>query len=164
MVRTRSLRAAFAGVVAVLLLAGCGSMFREPKITLDNVRIGGLGLQGGTLLVSLSVENPNGFTLSTEALRYQLSVRDPSAVGDTVWVDFANGTFDEPISVRGGETREVQIPVEFSYSGLGGASSSILRNGTFTYRALGSVDVRTPIGTRSVPFQKQGTVTMLGAS
>jgi LEA14-like dessication related protein len=164
MYRLRSLRAALAVVTAVLLIAGCGSMFREPKITLENVRVGGLGLQGGTLLVSLQVENPNSFNLSSEALKYQLSVRDPSALGDTVWVDFASGSFDEPFTVRGGETKAIEIPVEFNYAGLGGASSSILRNGTFTYRALGSVDVHTPIGTRSVPFQKRGTVTMLGGT
>lgn len=164
MFRFRSVRAASAALLAVLLLAGCGSMFKEPTITLQSVRVGGLGLRGGTLLVNLSIENPNGFALSSEALKYQLSVRDPSAIGDTVWVDFANGSFDEAFTVRGGETKEVEIPVEFNYAGLGGASSSILRNGTFTYRALGSVDVHTPIGTRTLPFQKRGTVTMLGGA
>lgn len=162
--RFKSLRVAFSVAVTAVLLAGCGVMFDEPKITLENVRVGSLGLQGGTLLVSLRVQNPNSFTLSSEALKYQLAVRDPVAGADTVWVDFANGTYDEPFSVRGGESREIQIPVEFNYAGLGGVSSSILRNGTFTYRASGSVDVRTPIGTRSVPFQKRGTVTMLGAN
>ena len=160
--RLKSLRGAFSAAVAVLVLAGCGSMFSEPKVTLENVQVGGLGLQGGTLLVSLRVQNPNSFTLSSEALKYQLSVRDPASAGDTVWVDFARGTFDEPFSVKGGETKDIQVPVEFNYAGLGGASSSILRNGTFTYRASGSIDVRTPIGTRTVPFQKRGTVSMLG--
>ena len=161
MLRSKSLRVVVSA--AVLLLAACvSSMFHEPKITLQNVAIGGLGLQGGTLLVNLRVQNPNGFTLSSEALKYQLAVRDPNSGTDTVWVDFANGSYDEPFTVRGGETKEVQIPVEFNYSGLGGASSSILRNGTFTYRATGSIDVRTPIGTRTVPFQKHGTVSMLG--
>ena len=88
MLRSRSIRVAVSA--AVLLLGACvSSMFHEPKITLPNVAIGGLGLQGGTLLVNLQVENPNGFTLSSEALKYQLAVRDPSSGTDTVWVDFA---------------------------------------------------------------------------
>jgi hypothetical protein len=64
--------------------------------------------------------------------------------------------------VGAGATETVQIPVEFSYAGLGGAASSILRNGTFHYRANGEVDVDTPIGTRAVPFNKRGTFTMAG--
>jgi hypothetical protein len=38
----------------------------------------------------------------------------------------------------------------------------MLRRGTFTYRASGTADVRTPLGTHQVPFRKTGTVTLLG--
>lgn len=159
----RSTTRALLSLVVVLLLAGCGTFgFRQPKVTLDSVQLGGLGLRGGTLLVSLRVENPNGFALNAERLRYDLALRDPDEAGDSAWIDFASGTFDQEFSVGARTTETVQIPVEFSYSGLGGAASSILRNGTFHYRANGEVDVGTPIGTRSVPFTKRGTFTMAG--
>jgi LEA14-like dessication related protein len=164
MTRLRTLRTA--ALAAVVLLAGCGSIVHQPKVTLENVQIGGLGLRGGTLLVNLRVENPNGFTLSANQLTYDLAIRDPeaSASPDTSWIDFANGVYDQPFSVGGHETRTVQVPVEFSYSGLGSASSALLRNGTFTYRARGSVDVKTPLGTQAVPFTKRGTFSMMGSS
>ena len=41
-------------------------------------------------------------------------------------------------------------------------AGSMLRRGTFTYRASGTADVRTPLGTHQVPFRKTGTVTLLG--
>jgi LEA14-like dessication related protein len=161
MIRTTT-RAALSLLVLVML-AACGSFgFRQPRVTLDGVQLGGLGLRGGTLLVSLRVENPNGFALNAERLRYDLALRDPDAAGDTAWIDFATGTFDREFTVGAGATETVQIPVEFSYAGLGGAASSILRNGTFHYRANGEVDVDTPIGTRAVPFKKRGTFTMAG--
>ena len=161
MVGSRTMRVLCVGLA--LLATGCGgSIFRQPEITLESVQIGGLGLSGGTLVVDLQVVNPNRFTLSSNRLAYELDLRAEEAGSDSSWVDFAEGTYDQPFSVRGGETASVQIPVYFSYSGLGAAAGSMLRRGTFTYRASGTADVRTPLGTHQVPFRKTGTVTLLG--
>ena len=145
------------------LIAACGRVFNEPEVTLQSVQVGGLGIRGGTLLVSVQVINPNGFSLNADQLSYQLSVNDPDQPQDTTWIDFATGTYDQGFSVGARDTAVVQIPVEFSYAALGAAAGSIARAGTFTYRASGTVDVRTPLGTRQVPFRKRGTVALLGA-
>jgi LEA14-like dessication related protein len=151
-------------LLVVLLMAACGGrVFRQPQVTLQNVQIGGLGLRGGTLLVNLQVVNPNRFALNANELNYALQLNDPTAAGDTTWLDFAQGTYDQPFSVAAGDSAEVQIPVEFSYAGLGGAAGSLMRSGTFTYRATGSVDVRTPLGSYAVPFNKRGTISLMGA-
>ena len=153
-------------VAAIALAAGVGcggSVFNQPEVTLQNVQVGGLGIRGGTLLVNLQVVNPNRFSLSADQLSYQLAVNDPEAVADTSWIDFATGIYDEEFSVGARDTALVQIPVEFSYAALGAAAGSIMRSGTFTYRATGTVDVRTPLGGRQVPFQKRGTVAVLGS-
>ncbi|HET8656475.1 MAG TPA: LEA type 2 family protein [Longimicrobiaceae bacterium] len=161
--RIKSLRMA-AAVLALVLAGACTSaIFRQPRVALQSVQIGGLGLTGGTLLVNLSIVNPNRFGLSTSGLEYDLALRDPnSAPGDTSWVDFAQGDYDQPFSVAAHDSATVQIPVQFSYSGLGSAGNSLLRSGTFTYRASGTVHVGTPLGSHAVPFTKHGTVTLLG--
>lgn len=160
--RTKTLRTlVVAGLAA--LLGGCSSAFYEqPEVTLEGVQVAGLGLRGGTLLVDIQVVNPNRFALSANQLQYELALSDPAAGGDTTWVDFAKGTYDQPFSVGAGDTERVQIPVEFSYAAVTAAGGSILNRGTLAYRATGSVDVRTPIGTRQVPFRKRGTFTMAG--
>jgi LEA14-like dessication related protein len=151
-------------VLSAVLFAGCTSaMVRQPEVTLEGVQLGGLGLRGGTLLVDVQVVNPNRFALNANQLQYELALREPEVVGDTTWVDFAAGTYAQPFSVGAGDTARIQIPVEFTYSGLGAAAGSILNRGTFAYRAIGTVDVRTPLGTHEVPFQKRGTVTLLGS-
>ena len=163
MIRTKS--GALLLPVLALLLSGCGSaMFRQPEVTLESVQVGGLGLRGGTLLVNLEVVNPNRFALNAHQLTYDLALRDPIEDNDTTWVPFATGTYDVPFSVGARETARVQIPVEFSYSGIGSAANSLLRSGTFTYRARGQVDVRTPLGSHGVPFTRRGTVTLMGTS
>lgn len=157
-----ALRASLAILLVVALSACGGSVFKQPQVDLEGVQIGGLGLRGGTLIVNLRVQNPNRFTLNANELRYELALRRPGDAADTTWVDFASGVHSEPFSVAAGATEVVQVPVEFSYAGLGGAASSILRSGTFAYQARGEVDVRTPIGTYDIPFRKRGTVTLLG--
>ena len=160
----RSLRVFIGSLLLAVIATGCASaVFNQPEVTLENVQVGGLGLQGGTLLVSLQVINPNRFALNAEQLTYQLALRDPEAQTDTTWIDFAAGTYDQRFTVGGRDTAVVQIPVDFNYSGLGAAAGSLLRAGTFTYRASGTVDVRTPIGSHEVPFQKRGTFTLLSA-
>lgn len=154
----------FLSVTLLVGLAACGRAFQQPEVTLDSVRLGGLGLTGGTLLVNLQVVNPNRFALNADRLSYQLALRDPrEEESDTTWIDFSSGIHDVPFSVGGGDTARVQVPVEFTYAGLGSAANSLLRSGTFRYRATGVVDVRTPLGGYDVPFRKLGTITLSGA-
>lgn len=147
----------------VVAFAACsGRVFQQPEVTLQSVQLGGLGLRGGTMLVHLRVVNPNRFALSANQLRYDLAVGDRNEPGDTAWVDVARGIYDRPFSVGARDSAVVQIPVEFTYNGLGGAATSILRSGTFDYRASGTVDVRTPLGVYDVPFRRNGKVTLMG--
>lgn len=156
--------------VLLPLLAGlgaCGSrVFRQPEVQLQGIQLGGLGLRGGTLLVDLRIRNPNRFALNAEGLKYELWIGDRESAQradvDSLWIPFASGTYDKPFRVGAGETGSVQIPIDFSYSALSGAAGSLLRRGTFDYRASGEVDVRTPLGTHDVPFRRTGTVTVAG--
>lgn len=152
-----------AASLLLALLAGCGPAFRQPVVRLENVTVAGLGLHGGTLVVHLEVENPNRFSLTANQLRYALSIADPDRAGDTVWIDVAEGVHARPFTVGARETGRVQIPVEFTYAGMGTAVTSLLRRGTFEYRARGVVEARTPVGTRDIPFSRQGLMTLSGA-
>ncbi len=155
----------FSALLLIGLLTACGSrLFEQPQVNLQSVQLAGLGLRGGTLLVNLQITNPNSFALSANQLEYQLAIANSGAGNDTTWLDLANGLYAEPFSVGAGATESVQIPVEFTYSSLGGAASSVLRAGTFNYRATGTVAVRTPLGTRDVPFRRGGMVSLLGGN
>jgi LEA14-like dessication related protein len=160
--RSSVVRPLLAAILLVVLTA-CGSrVFRQPEVTLESVQLAGLGLRGGTLLVNVEVMNPNRFALNANQLRYQLAIADTENPRDTTWLDLASGIYSEQFSVGAGQTASVQVPVEFTYAGLGGAAGSLLRAGTFNYRATGVVDVRTPLSTHEVPFRRGGTVTLMG--
>ena len=149
-------------MLTVLAVSACGPVYRQPVVALEGVRLGSIGLRGGMLLVNVRVDNPNSFALSANSLRYDLALDRAGEPGDTSWVDFASGTYDRPFSVGAKQTSTVEIPVEFTFAGLGSAGLSLLRSGNFEYRARGTVDVNTPIGVRTVPFAKRGVMTLSG--
>jgi LEA14-like dessication related protein len=161
MVKRLSMRAA-ALVAALALLAGCGSV-KEPEIEFQGLQLAGVGLGGGTVLVNLEVKNPNRFGFTAEDLDYELFLRNPSAgEGDSAWTRIAAGRYDERFEVGSFDTRALQIPVQFTFSSLGGAGRQILQTGSVQYRATGSVNVKSGLGSRRLPFRKTGTAYMNG--
>jgi LEA14-like dessication related protein len=144
-----------------VLASACSSTVERPDISLEGVELGSVGLAGGTLIAHVQVHNPNTFTLRAEDLHYQLYLRKNAAQqGDSAWTRFAEGTYDEELTVGGRQTRTFPIPITFSFGQLAGASRSLLDYGRVDYRAEGMVNVHTPIGIREVPFHKVGTFIM----
>lgn len=146
---------------AALMLSACNGAVQRPDIELEGVTLGSVGLAGGTLVANVKVHNPNRFTLRANDLRYQLFLRKADAQpGDSAWTRFADGVYPDTLTVHAGQTRTFPIPVSFSFGQLAGASRQLMNYGRVDYRAEGTVDVRTPVGTREVPFHKVGTFMM----
>ena len=140
-------------VVAVaLVVAGCSALgraaFQNPVVNLRDVRVLGLGTQGGNLEVQLSVYNPNNYRLDATRLTYRVFV------GDSVGV--ANGAIDTQTSVQAGDSTVVRVPVAFTYSGVGAAAMQLMRTGSVNYRVAGDVTVGSVVGNFTVPYNATG--------
>ena len=146
-------------LLPVLLLGACSSVMRQPEVRLESMRVGGIGLRGGTLYAQVYVGNPNGFDLETRSLTYDMQVEHPDSAGR--WVSFSQGTVEEPVRVRGNGSTVIEVPIQFRYDDLGGAVRSILDTGTFNYRVRGDVELSQPIG-RTIPYSKTGIVSLRG--
>jgi len=116
-------------VVALAMIgaAGCATLgkatFKEPVVHFQDARITGLGLNGGSLEVKLSLYNPNSFKLDGTRLTYKLMVDSVTfgtgalaeankfySVHYTGWL--TDGTkFDSSHDHPGGE------PIVFPYGG-----------------------------------------------
>jgi LEA14-like dessication related protein len=148
-------------LAAVMALTACSGTVQRPEIELEGVTLGSVGLSGGTLIANVRVHNPNRFNVRADNLKYQLFLRRNAAgPADSTWTRFAEGTYPDTLNVRAGQTRTFGIPISFSFGQLAGAGRSLLDYGRVDYRAQGTVDVRTPVGTREVPFRKTGTFVM----
>lgn len=153
------LHSTFALLVLAFTLGACSRAVRQPEVRLEGVRVGGVGLRGGTVYAQVLVTNPNGFDLETEQLNYDLQVADPK--DPAKWVSFSKGTIDERIRIDDHDSKVIEIPIQFRYDDFGGALRSIIDTGTFNYRVTGDVKLTGPLG-RTIPFSKTGIVSMAG--
>ena len=132
---------------AVLTGTGCPSLakqaFRQPVVTLKNVRLNGVGLTGGSMDVVVNVYNPNGYRLDATRLSYNILVDS---------VKFATGAIDRLTTVMEKDSTEVTIPVEFTYAGIGEAGRQLINTGSVNYTVSGDVTVATAVGRFTVPY------------
>jgi LEA14-like dessication related protein len=140
-------------LAAALCVAACALVFRQPTVRVANVRVGSMSFQGGSMIVRVEVENPNGYALEAERFRYTLSFR--RAEPDT-WVALAEGGLPERIRFEGHDTTAVDVEVPFRLSALGSALDQLLRRGELDYRFTGELGVNTPLGGRQIPFDERG--------
>ena len=148
--------AIMAAAIAIASGVGCASigkqMLKEPVVTLKDVKLVGFGLTGGTLDVYLNVYNPNEFRLDGSRLTYQVFA-DSVAVG--------SGTLDQQFTVQDGDSTTIRLPLTFTYAGLGAAARQMQNQGSVNYRVKGEIEVATPIGRFTRPYDQNGRFTLL---
>ncbi len=146
-------RVARAGVLAVTLgtVAACATLgratFAEPYVELREVRVAGLGIDGGNVDVVLSIYNPNRYSLDATRMTYRVDVDS---------VQLGNGALDSRFVVPSGDTSMVRLPIRFTYRGLGEAGRQILSTGSVNYRVRGDFTVVTPLGNFTRPYDRTG--------
>ena len=147
-------------VVAGTMATGCATLlkqaFVEPVVTLKNVRLAGLGLQGGNIDVVLNVYNPNGYRLDATQVNYRLLIGNG--------IDVASGTITDRLTVQENDSTELTIPVQFTYRGIGEAGRQLLNSGAVDYRVTGDVAVGTPVGSFTVPYSSTGRFSAFGGT
>ena len=156
----RKLGGAMAVTAAALTLGvACSSLgraaFQNPVVHLRDVRVRGIGLNGGSLDVLLSIYNPNHYRLDATRLTYRVAL-----AGDSVTL--ASGALDSRFTVQDNDSTTVTIPVTFTYAGVGAAGRSILNTGAVDYHVLGDVTVGSPVGSFTVPYSSTGRFTTTG--
>ena len=146
-------------ITAVAAAAGCATLarqaFQEPVVSVRDIQLRGLGLNGGSVDVALNVYNPNNYRLDATRVTYQL-------LFDTV--TFATGALTERQTVQARDTLRVLIPVNFTYRGVGEAGRQILNTGSVNYRLTGDVTVGSPVGSFTVPYSTTGRFTTFGGT
>jgi LEA14-like dessication related protein len=146
-------------VAAGVSAAACSTLgrqaFREPVVTLQDVKVTGVGLSGGSLDVILNVENPNEFRLDATQLRYTVLIDS---------VQLADGTASQHFTVDGKQKTPIHIPINFTYAGVGQAGRQLLNTGSVNYTVRGDVTVGTPVGNFTIPYSQTGRYSTLSGN
>jgi LEA14-like dessication related protein len=139
--------------------AACASFgrgaFEEPVVTFKDVRVKGVGLQGGSLDVVLNVYNPNNFRIDATKLTYALMV-------DTLL--FGSGELDSDFVVQKNDSTEVLLPLDFRWAGMNQAAREIMNTGSVPYRVRGAITVGSGAGTFTIPYDRTGRFSTLSGS
>lgn len=151
-----------AAVVFGLILAGtaCAGLgkadFKEPVVTFQNVKVGGIGLTGGTLDIVLSVYNPNSFRLDASRMTYDVFV-DSLPLG--------SGKMDSHFSVPSKDSTQVELPLRLDWNSVGAAGRRMLNTGSVPFRVKGDLVVGSGVGDFTIRYDRAGRFnTLTGAS
>lgn len=140
--------------IGCAVIGGCATLqqalrFQEPAIHLQEIRVTGLGLSGGTLDLELDVLNPNDFRLRT--IRMELGV-------DLEQVHFGDALLESAIELPAQQHTLVTVPVRFEWAGVGAGARALLDRQAIHYGLTGVATLDTPIGDRRVSLQGSGDV------
>jgi LEA14-like dessication related protein len=134
-----------------LTLGACSaigrSFFTPPTVQVEDVRLVGVGMTGGTIDVLLRVHNPNGFTLDAKRVNYAVLL-------DTI--PFGTGAITERVTVPKNDSATVRIPITFGIPQIMAAGSRFLQSGSIPYRFTGDITVATPFGDVTRKFDERG--------
>jgi LEA14-like dessication related protein len=148
----RGRHARWVGLLA--LVAGCATLgralrFTQPDVSLQEIRITGLGLTGGTLDLALDVFNPNDYRLRSTRLSVGIDLED---------VHFGDALLEVPVELPAGQHTLVALPVTFEWAGLGAGARALLTRQGIRYGLTGVVGLDTPLGARDVKLHRTGDV------
>lgn len=147
-----------AAVTSLLLLGaqGCALFFKAPAVRIVGVELESLGVTSGTAEVALEVRNQGRSEMRIRGFLYEIQVASPHDGGG--WNQLAEGFHDESVSIPGGESATVRVPLPFEYSALGDALRRLLSSGDLPYRLKGEVWMGGANLGLQIPFRSEGTI------
>jgi LEA14-like dessication related protein len=126
-----------------------GDIFKEPDVQLERVVVRGISATGGNLDLILRVENPNNFTLEGTRLEVGFDV-EGEHLGDIA--------YDDDFAVTENGSTTLTLPLQFGWAGVGSAVRAALSYGDLPYEMKGQARLKTPWGSREIPFTREGRV------
>lgn len=136
------------------LVAGCATVgralrFEQPQVELQEIRVTGLGLSGGTLDLALDVFNPNDYRLRSTRLSVGIDLEQ---------VHFGDALLEKPVELPAGQHTLVTLPVTFEWAGVGAGARALLTRQAIRFGMAGTVGLDTPLGARDVKLHGAGEV------
>jgi LEA14-like dessication related protein len=133
-------------------LAGCAALMRQafvaPTIAVSDVRLAGVGTQGGTINVLLTLHNANGYRIDATDIQYNLRV-------DTLLL--ASGTINQRVTLLQKDSAKVRVPVNFGLKEVMLAGQQLSKTGSLPFKIDGEVTVETAFGNIRRAFAQTGT-------
>jgi len=142
-------------ILLLLLLAGCAStrgllrpVFRQPGAAIQKISLAGFDLEKVSVLVDLSVENPNSFSLAVKEIAYRFSVNSSGR-------ELFSSTNRTPFQVPAGGRDTVSFPMAIRFAAITNLDWTATN---LPYVFEGTAVVDTVLGPVTLPFKREGAV------
>jgi len=144
-------------IIAVFLqLNSCASfktIFKEPEVSFDSMRISGIDFNSAGFIFKYKVNNPNAVSLDMHQFKYDFYVEDNV---------FLSGTSLSPISIAKEAFSYVEIPVDIEYKKLFSVVKDLMKKDTAAYRIEAEFTFNLPVFGKAVfPVKYEGTFPVL---
>jgi len=105
--------------------------------------MGNFNLSGGSAVFILDIQNPNRFPIPLSGFDYGLKLNG---------VQVAQGNKEQRVTIRGGESHKLEVPLQLSFTNMINMLPGVLRNRQIDYSLGGSVH----LPWFNIPFQRSG--------
>jgi LEA14-like dessication related protein len=141
-------------LLPALLLGGCASLqrlaasaFAPPRLHLEGVRVAEVDLEGATLVLDVTLDNPNDVAFRVARASWRLQVE-----GDQV----SEGELPGGLTLPALGTAPLALGVRLRWADVARLAEQVRRQAQLAYRIDGTVAVETPVGEVALEFKHQG--------
>lgn len=121
--------------------------FQRPEIQLEAIQLTSIGLTGGSISLLLDVFNPNAYDVTTMRIEAGIDLEE---------THFGDITLERDIVLVAERHTVAEIPVSFTWAGVGAGARALLERGAVNYALDSKLYVGTPLGDQTVSLQKSG--------
>jgi len=121
--------------------------FQRPDLELQAIQITSVGLTGGSLNLLLDVFNPNAYDVNTMQIDASIGLEE---------THFGDVKLERDIVLTAERHTLVEIPVTFTWAGVGAGARALLERGAVNYILDSRLLVGTPVGDQTVSLRKSG--------
>lgn len=140
--------------LAVLLLSGCATLLsiigiepEAPKVTVKQIAVAQVSLQTIKLIVTLEIENKNGFDIQLEGLSYRFKVKE---------LEVAKGDLQQSVAIAKNSNSQVSLPLTIATPALRDLAQTFLtKHEPISARMQAELTIATPLGNYVLPLDEQ---------
>lgn len=136
--------------------AGELPLIKLPKLSVDALKVGKVGLTGAQMSLNVRLKNPNAFSMLLNRFHYGLVVNEK---------DWAAGDMGEGIQITEKGEGLLEIPINLNFLEIGQSAYALVKGDKdFDYKLAGGLDFTASIpllGKVSLPFDLAGKIRAL---
>lgn len=141
--------------LSLATLTGCAALqsllkgaFQQPRLTFKTAKLADASLSDATVDLVYEVENPNSFGLSLASVDYAFFVEGKQVVA---------GKPRNGLALKANGKSELVFPANVKFADIVPVVTTFLNKDVASFKAQGSLGIKTPVGVISLPLQKEGT-------